>query len=226
MRAVRIFGNSGDFVVECSHLVSTIPIPHTINALRPTPPADVLAHANRLIYRNLILIMLVVDMPNVTNEIMVYLLDKHFTSNRIGEQKNVDDSMIPMDKTVLTFELCTDDRSKVWHAPDEALFEIAKRDLMYLGTVPESKISGFFVKRLEQVYPIYDLDFDVHLSAAVDYLLSIPNLVPLGRQGLFIHNDIHDSMKMGLEGAWHILSDRPPEAWAKKARAFLNWRLS
>ncbi len=222
--SVAVNGANGPHEMSCSHVIATIPIPHVANALQPAQ-AGLLHHANRLVYRNLILTMLVVESPNVTNEMMVYLLDRQFTSNRIGEQKNLDESMIPPEKTVLTFEMCVDEDSDAWQLTDEDLRRIAERDLLALGTVRADQISGSFVRRLEHAYPVYDLTFDQNLKPALDALLAISNLVPLGRQGLFIHNDIHDSMAMGLEGAKHVLSGAPPSAWAEKVRTFLDWRL-
>jgi protoporphyrinogen oxidase len=227
VKAVRISHTEGNPVleVECSHLISTIPISDTIQAIVPSPPARTLSHAARLLYRNLILVFVVIDMPNVTHQIMVYLLDEDFTFNRIGEQKNIDPTMIPKDKTVLCFEICANEQGEIWQAPDERLFQMVKEDLTRLGTVPQEKIEGYFVRRLKHAYPISDLEFDRHLEVALGYLLSIPNLIPLGRQGLFIHNDIHDSMKMGLEGARHVLAGKPKTEWDKKAREYLDWRL-
>jgi protoporphyrinogen oxidase len=217
---------NGDTVkIPCSYLVPTIPIPSTVNLIKPAPSDKILQFARNLIYRNLILVMLEIDMENVTNQIMVYLLDKDFTFNRIGEQKNIEPSMIPQNKTILCFEICADEKSELWNKTNDELFELAKADLAKLNKVPENKISGYFIKRLQHAYPVYDLTFDVNLNGALDYLLDIHNVIPLGRQGLFIHNDIHDSMKMGIDGAKFILSDNHKSEWKKQVRKLLNWRL-
>lgn len=217
--------STGKTTIACDSLVSTIPIPSVVGALRPAPAQAVLDSAHRLVYRSLVLVLVVVSKPNVTGDLMVYLLDPGFHSNRIGEQKNLDPSMIPADQTVLCFEFCVDDRGASWALPDAHFFELAREDLRLLGAVDDDEIAGCHVRRLPEAYPIYDLQFHEHLTPALHCLTSYDNLVPLGRQGLFIHNDIHDSMMMGIEGAKHLASGRPKEAWQAKVREFLAWRL-
>jgi protoporphyrinogen oxidase len=212
-------------VLSCDVVVSTVPIPPVVNALRPSPDASLLTAANKLIYRSLILTMVVVDRANVTGEMMVYLLDPGFHSNRIGEQKNLDPTMIPADQTVLCFEFCVNERGGDWELPDYHYFNLAREDLERLGVVGDSEVSACFVRRLPEAYPVYNLDFHEHLGPALAALTDLDNLVPLGRQGLFIHNDIHDSMMMAVAGVKHVLSGASREAWKAQVKAFLSWRL-
>lgn len=225
VKTVVVDGYQGNQTIPCSFLIPTIPIPDTIKIIRPSPPSEVLLAANKLNYRDLILVMIEIDMSNVTNQIMIYLLDKNFAFNRIGEQKNLDSTMIPKNKTVLCMEMCADADGSLYNSSDSFLFELAKKDLSKLNKVSEEKITGYFIRRLSHCYPVYDLTYDVNLDCVLNYLLNIPNVVPLGRQGLFIHNDMHDSMKMGIEGADFILSGQDKSVWIEKAQGYLNWHL-
>lgn len=225
VKEVVVSSNGQKQTLGCDVLISTIPIPAVVNALRPAPPPSQVEAAGRLIYRSLVLVMVVVERPNVTGEMMVYLLDPGFHSNRVGEQKNLDPSMIPLQQTVLCFEFCVNERSPDWDLPDYHFFSLAREDLRRLGVAEDDEISGYFVRRLPEAYPIYDLHFHEHLTPALEALTSLDNLVPLGRQGLFIHNDIHDSMMMAIEGVKHVLSGAAKEAWQQRVKGFLSWRL-
>lgn len=226
-RVVGVEVTSGDkkFEIGCSGLIFTIPIPEVTNFIFPQPSPEIVDSAASLIYRNLILVFMEVEASNVTGQLMVYLLDKDFVFNRIGEQKNVDPGMIPGDKTILSMEICCADNDRLWNAPDEYLFSLARKDLLKLNKVPDRAISNFCIKRIRQVYPIYDLEFDKNLNKAIEYMYKLENIFPVGRQGLYINNDIHDSMQMGLEISRHILEGKEKRYWNEKVKSYLNWRL-
>ena len=223
-KAVRIRG-AREIEVPCSDLIFTIPIPETINCIFPSPELKVSSAADNLIYRNLILVFMEIDVPNVTDQLMVYLLDNDFIFNRIGEQKNIESGMIPGSKSLISMEICCGDDDQLWNAPDSRLFDLARHDLRKLKHIPDNAMSNFCVKRLRQAYPIYDLNFDSNLNNSMEYLYTLENIFPAGRQGLYINNDIHDSMKMGLELARHILSGKEKEHWNATVKSYLNWRL-
>lgn len=223
--SVEISGEKGRFESACSGIIFTVPIPDVIKYIFPRPPEEIVNSSQGLVYRNLILVFMEVDSPNVTNQLMVYLLDKDFVFNRIGEQKNVEPGMIPGGKTILSMEICCGDNDPLWQASDEHLFNLARKDLLKLKKAPDKSITDFCVKRVRQAYPIYDLNFDKNLNAAVEYLYGLENVFPCGRQGLYINNDIHDSMQMALEVSRHILEKREKGEWNEKVRGYLNWRL-
>jgi len=164
VQSVEITSPHKIFEAECSDLIFTIPIPEIMNYIYPQPKIEDLNAANSLVYRNLILVFVEIDSSNVTNQIMVYLLDKDFVFNRIGEQRNIDPTMIPEGKTLLSMEICSDEDDRLWDASDEYLFKLAREDLARLNKIQSKAIKDFSIKRLRQAYPIYDLNFDKNLK--------------------------------------------------------------
>jgi len=223
--SVIVKGKNGHKHIPCSVLFNTIPLHHFVEYCGKKVNKPNLEAAQRLTYRHLMVAYLEVAKKNVTNEIMVYLLDPNFTFNRIGEQKNIAPEMAPDDRTMLSFEICTDENSKWWHMSDDEFLEVAKQDLLELGKVHPREILGGFVKRLKQAYPIYDLSFDRNLTLVLNWLERLENVYSIGRQGLFLNNDIHTSMKMGLEAARHYVCNEPRETWIESIHRYLNWRL-
>lgn len=223
--SIEITSLGKPFEIDCSHIISTIPIPDLINRIYPQPKEEVVKAASQLVYRGLILVLLEVDLDNVTNQIMVYLIDRDFIFNRIGEQKNIDATMVPKGKTLLTLEICSDENGRLWNATDEELFSLARADLSKLKSIPEDKINNYLVRRVRQAYPIYDLKFDKNLNIVMEYLFELENILPAGRQGLFINNDIHDSMQMGVEVSRHVIAEKVKSEWNRKIKSFLDWRL-
>jgi protoporphyrinogen oxidase len=211
--------------IPCSVVINTIPLNDFIGSFNAGAKDLSAEAAKKLIYRNMMLAYIEVAKENVTNEIMVYLLDPDYIFNRIGEQKNMAPEMAPGESTMLCFEICTDKNDKWWNMSDDQLLEAAKQDLLRLGKVSPGSIIGGFVKRVEQAYPIYDLSFDRNLDMVVKWLSRLKNVYSIGRQGLFLNNDMHTSMKMGQEAANHFIHEEPWQKWVDSMRRQLNWRL-
>ena len=70
--------------------------------------------------------------------------------------------------------------------------------------MPEGN-SGVFVERVKQAYPIYYISFDRNPTFVLNSVERLVNIYSIGRQGFFLNNDTHTSMKMGLEAAQNYL---------------------
>jgi protoporphyrinogen oxidase len=218
-------GPGGPIGVRADWVISTIPVGALAKAIDPPLDAAARQAADRLRFRGLVLVNLALDIPQAMPQHWVYLLDPKFRFNRVAEQKNLGKLCAPADRTALAFELCCNEGDEVWRSPDEALYEAAIAEARKTGLFPNTPIRGLCVLRLREAYPIYDLGLDQNLEAVFGALRGIPNLVSLGREGLFLNCDIHDAMLMGLEGAEFAMS-RPtlPAAWYDRMGALVAER--
>jgi len=198
---------------ECDALVNTIPLTHLANALLEGSSSIKLNSAKNLKYRGLALINAFFDMNQVMPYDWVYLLDEIFQCNRVTEQKNMGSSMIAFGKTVLCFELAATPGDAFWSAPDDVLAKIVKSDMDKIDFIDSSKCKEFYVTRLDEAYPVYTLDFNKHIEETIKELASSENIFSSGRQGLFLNNDIHDSMEMGINTARHIIDKLGTAEW-------------
>jgi protoporphyrinogen oxidase len=202
VRAVTVRNSEGrEEDIACDAVVNTIPLTHVAAALDAGESGLRLPKAGGLRYRGLILINVTFNRDRVTPYDWVYLLDGIFRCNRFTEQKNMGGRMIPAGKTVICFELGASPGDALWDAPDATLERIALEDIRKIEFMPEEDIESFHVSRLEDAYPMYTLDFDTRLDDTLAALANTRNLFSVGRQGLFLNNDIHDSMEMGLRAA-------------------------
>jgi len=64
----------------------------------------------------------------------------------------------------------------------------------------------------EYAYPVYDLDYRGKLKAILDYVWAIPNLLTIGRGGLYRYNNMDHSIKMGLLAAAHVVTGAARDA--------------
>ncbi len=218
-------GNLKDMEIECGAVISTIPIKTFIQLLSGVPQ-EVLASASKLKYRQLILAYLILDKDLVSDAMMVYLLDPIFKFNRFSEQKNISKEMIPQGKTVLCFEICCNREDELWKSSDEEIYKLVLEDIKKIPRIPLDKIESFFVERLENTYPVFDLEFDKNLRNCLAYVADLKNVILTGRQGLFLNNDMHDSMEMGLMAAKYLSNANGDSlGWFKIMKTYLGNKL-
>lgn len=216
-----------DKTIDCDILLSTLPLPALVSMMEPALPAPVVAHAAKLRYRSLKLIYIVLKRAQMTDYHWVYLLDEQFRVNRLSEQKNVSPEMVPPDSTVLCIELSLWKDEPLWQASDQEIYELALRDLMKMGYhVTPEEVLEYHITDIPTAYPVYELNFEEHLIPVLDGVHDVPNLLTLGRHGLFLNNSMDDNVLLGMQIADHI--NRPEgadsRAWKTEMLAFMNLR--
>jgi protoporphyrinogen oxidase len=212
--------------MECDGVLSTLPLPLLIDLIQPALPQSVADHAARLRYRSLKLIYIALKRPQLTDYHWVYLLDEHFRVNRMSEQKNVSAEMVPSDRTILCVELSLWRDEPLWRASDEEIYRIALHDIMQMGYgITESEVEDYFVTDIPTAYPVYELNFEDHLIPVLEGVHSVPNLLTLGRHGLFLNNSMDDNVLLGMKVADQISAGGfDSRAWLSQMLAFMNLR--
>lgn len=198
-KAGRVFYRHNGTVkkIDCDFIVSSIPLTELVLTLNPKP-SDFVMYKNKLLkFKSLILVNLILNTPKVTNVHWVYLVDKLFQFNRFTEQKNMSEDIAPKNKTILTFEKSCNHNDGVWNKTDEDLYKDVLGEIERIRLIDKTKIEKYGVIRIKNAYPVYDLEFDKNLRVVLDYLSNISNLYSIGRQGLFLQNDMLNSMEMG-----------------------------
>jgi protoporphyrinogen oxidase len=212
--------------IECDAVLSTLPLPALVNMIAPALPASVAQHASKLRYRSLKLIYIALTRPQLTDYHWVYLLDEQFRVNRMSEQKNVSPEMVPPDRTILCIELSCWRDEPVWAASDEEVYRIALRDLMQMGYgVREEEVENYYIADIPTAYPVYELDFEQHLIPVLEGVHAVPNLLTLGRHGLFLNNSMDDNVLLGMKVADEITNGGfDSQEWLSQMLAFMNLR--
>ena len=212
---------------DCDLVLSTLPLPSLVNMMTPALPKAVVEHAAKLRYRSLKLIYIVLRRDRMTDYHWVYLLDEQFRVNRVSEQKNVSPDMVRKDRTVLCIELSLWRDEPLWQASDEEIYRLALNDVMKMGyDVTESEVEAYHVTDIPTAYPVYELNFEEHLIPVLEGVHAVPNLMTLGRHGLFLNNSMDDNVLLGMKIADHIDgrgADQNQE-WKSDMLAFMNLR--
>jgi protoporphyrinogen oxidase len=212
--------------IACRGVISTLALPQLVKLLTPGLAPAVAQHASKLRYRSLKLIYIALKRPQLTNYHWVYLLDSQFRVNRMSEQKNVSVSMVPADRTVLCIELSCWRDEPVWQASDEEVYRIALADMMKMGYgVTEAEVESYHVADIATAYPVYELNFEDHLIPVLEGVHAVPNLLTIGRHGLFLNNSMDDNVLLGMKVADTVAADGfDSRAWLSQMLAFMNLR--
>ena len=226
IRRVAFSSGGREQSIECDGVVSTLPLPNLVGMIVPEVPPPVKEHVRKLRYRSLKLIYIALKRRKLTDYHWVYLLDSHFKVNRMSEQKNVSPEMVPDDRTILCIELSCWRDEPIWHASDEEVYRLALADLMQLPYgVTEDEVDTYFVADIPTAYPVYELDFESHLVPVLEAVHAVPNLLTIGRHGLFLNNSMDDNVLLGLKVAKHITDvGFDGQAWLSEMLSFMSLR--
>jgi len=222
IRAVRYAKDGVEHVVPVGLVVNTIQLPHFIRLLGESAPFIARHHAAKLRYISLILVFIEFSVDRVGEDNWFYLLDKEFMFNRVTEQKNLSEFTMEPGKTVLSFEYTCRVGDEHWQMTDEQLYEMALADCRRVPQLEKliPSITDHLVRRAPAVYEIYFRGFDDHAEVVLGYIQELENAMTLGRRGLFLDGDMHQSVEMGLEMGKRIAAnDASPDPSLARVKA-------
>ena len=186
--------------------ISSMPIRELVNALDPAPPQRILDAANKLRYRDFLIISLVVNRKDVVPDNWIYVHEPGVKVGRIQNFKNWSPAMVPdSNKTCLGMEYFVFENDELWSSPDDKLLEMARREIAELGLVKPEEIEDGTVVRMQKAYPMYDEDWSAQVDMIREYLSqNMRNLQLVGRNGMHKYNNQDHSMITALYAARNI----------------------
>jgi len=199
--------------ISCSNVISTLPLAEVTAMIIPALPLAEIEAAQKLDYRGLVLVYLVINRPRVTDYHWCYLIESRFKCSRFSEQKNVSPEMLPENQTVLCVEISCQYGDERWRATDEELARVATDDMAEMGILQREDVVEYSVVRVRRAYPIYRLGFEKVLYKVLSELHRLENFYTIGRHGLFMNSSMDDSVEMGMRVAMQIAEDKSRETW-------------
>jgi protoporphyrinogen oxidase len=188
--------NGSPGLLDSEFVLSTLPINLLARSMRPQAPIEVLEAAQRMSFRAMILIYLVLEQDRFSEYDAHYFPEERIPISRLSEPKNYSALSEPRDVTVLCAELPCDMASPTWTMSDAELGDLVSDALRDAGIPIRAAIRNVVTRRLAQAYPIYERGFEVHLAKVDEWLGQFENLVTFGRQGLFAHDNAHHALYM------------------------------
>ena len=157
--------------------------------------------------------------PTLFKDNWIYVHSKDTQTGRITNFANwTKDLQCGKDSAILCLEYWANDDEALWNLDDNALSEMAKRDLLESKLVADSSlIKNTSVLKIHKSYPVYERGYKDNLHKIYKALDSFKDLYFIGRNGSFKYNNQDHSILMGLMCAdkilgrecdlWHINTD-------------------
>jgi len=200
--SVRYKSHGETYEIQCSGVVNTLPINLAVRMFEPTAPAHILDSAEKLKFRGLVFVGLLIRKPKVLPASFMYFREHSF--NRVSDLSQMGFEVTPSGCTLVVAEISCSPKDAVWK--DEAMAkEVVLKDLKAEGFFTDEEVLEVHVFRAEHAYPIYTLNYEQHLKTLLDYFGKTRNLMTAGRQGRFQYVNTHIAMKMGYEAADELL---------------------
>lgn len=190
--------------MRADSFLSSIPLNSLVGLLDPMPPADIVAAAGRLRFRDLVTVTLMIDRDRVTDQSWIYLPEREIPFGRIHEPTNWSAQMAPQGKTLLVTEHFCFRGDAVWNATDESLVATTAESLEDLGLIERQEIIDSLVVRVPNAYPIFEIGYDADRRKICDYIESLGNLRVIGRGGTFQYFNMDHAMESGIAAAEEI----------------------
>jgi protoporphyrinogen oxidase len=208
--------------VTARHVFSTVPLPRLAAMTDPAAPAAVLAAAEGLTFRAMVLVYLVHAGGRWTGFDAHYLPADGTPVTRLSEPANyrisADD---PADRSVICAEIPCAPGDAI-HAADEATLAEIVADTLARTGLPAMHVEQVVVRRVKHVYPVYTRGYGAALNTLDCWSRGIPGVTTFGRLGLFAHDNTHHALAMAYDA---VAALRPgggfdQAAWAQARERF------
>lgn len=211
VRAVDVISHDGQHQrLDCTHVISTMPVKDLVAASKDAWPAEVTDIAARLEYRDFMTVGLLYrreDLPVALNDNWIYIQEPGVKVGRVQVFNNWSPYMVNDPDTVwLGLEFFCKEGDELWSMNDESLKQLAQSEMKQIKLVSAPKAVDATVLRVPKAYPGYFgkayEQFD-QVQAALD---AVPNLFLVGRNGMHRYNNQDHSMLTAKEAVHQIIT--------------------
>jgi protoporphyrinogen oxidase len=195
MLATVVTTPEGERRLEADHVISTLSLRSLVRGFGGQAPKAVRAAAERLRYRDFILVALVVDQADLFPDNWIYVHTPGVAVGRIQNFNNWSPAMVPVpDTTVLGMEYFCFQGDALWNQPDADLIALASRELSTLGLANGARVRDGTVVRVPEAYPIYNSTYRDSVQTIRSFVDPLENFHTVGRNGMHKYNNQDHSM--------------------------------
>lgn len=199
--------------IAYDHIVSSMPLSLLVTRL-PETPYDIKEFANKLKFRNTILVYLRIDSKNLFRDQWLYIHSFELQTGRITNFRNWVPQLYGEDETgIVCLEYWCNFEDEAWKKSDEELIELGKKEFTQTGLLKEGSILDGHIVKIPRCYPVYYSNYRKDLEPVEEYLKTIENLHVIGRYGAYKYNNQDHSILMGILAAENIVKNAENDLW-------------
>jgi protoporphyrinogen oxidase len=212
--AVVVESAGGREEIAADHVITTMPLGALACAIRPHLHESVRLAADRLQYRDFILVALMLRRPNLFPDTWIYV---HTPGVRVGRVQNFNNWGTAMvsdpGTTCLGMEYFCTEGDDLWVQSDADLIALATSELDHLTLADGAEVIDAHVVRVPKAYPVYDREYSTHVETIRQSIDGISNVHTVGRNGMHKYNNQDHSMLAALAAVNTMLGERV-DPWA------------
>lgn len=209
---VRRWSDDGEVIgterVEGAEFINSMALRDLIHAFDPPPPPEVMEAANKLKYRDFLIVTLVLDQGDPFPDNWIYI---HSPTVKVGRIQNFSawsPEMVPDKNTAsIGMEYFCQKGDGLWNMSEEELRALASEELETLGLSSKEHVIDAAIIRQPKAYPVYDSEYQEALAVLKDWLETLENFQTVGRNGLHRYNNQDHSMLSAMFAARNILGE-------------------
>lgn len=201
-------GRQRNYRIRADHFVNSMAIKDLIRAFDPPPPPHVVRAAERLKYRDFLIVTLILDHPDPFPDNWIYIHSPEVQVGRIQNFRSWSPDMVPdAGKASIGMEFFCHEGDGLWTSSNEDLIKQASRELEFLGLAKQSNVVDGAVIRQPKAYPVYDGEYREALDIVQNWIMSLENFQTVGRNGMHRYNNQDHSMLTAMLAARNILGE-------------------
>ena len=185
----------GSVEFDADSVISSMPLPHLLQAMNPPASEQALNAAASLTFRDFLTVALIVPEENGFPDNWIYI---HSEEVRVGRVQNFGQwspYLVKEGRTCLGLEYFVNIGDDLWNSNDEDLVAKATKELGVLGLVEPGLVEGGYVVRMPRAYPMYDNEYQENVEIIRSWLNQhAKNVYPVGRNGMHRYNNQDHSM--------------------------------
>ena len=207
VKSVDYVDESGNkYNISGDNFISSIPVTELIKVLEPKPDKGILEAADKLTYRSIVTVDIVIKKKDLFPDNWIYIHSPEVKLGRIQNFKNWSRSMVPDENmTSLGLEYFCDEGDEFWNMADQDIFNLASREVEKIKICNAADIVDYTVIRVPKAYPVYSLGYREYIGVLEEYIKKFSNLQLVGRYGLFKYNNMDHSILTGIYAAKNII---------------------
>lgn len=191
---------SGMHSITCDAMFSTMPLRHLLRAMGDVVPSKVSEVAAGLEYRDFLIVGLKLhalkfdrEDGKVIQDNWIYIQDKGVQVGRLQLFNNWSPFMVSGEGFWIGAEYFCNKGDEIWEMTDDQLIRLALQELEEIGVLDASQYVDGTVVRCPKAYPSYTGIYG-EIDRIREYLETVSNLYPMGRNGLHKYNNQDHSM--------------------------------
>ncbi len=195
--------------VTATDFISTMPLADLIACIEPAPPDEVARAAQRLKYRDFLIVTLILDQRDPFPDNWIYIHSSDVKVGRIQNFRAWSPDMVPDPRrSSIGMEYFCHAGDGLWSMSNDRLIDLATDELDRLGVAPRASVIDGTVIRQPKAYPVYDGNYGEALQVIRHWLGGLENFQTVGRNGLHRYNNQDHSMLTAMLAVRNLMGGK------------------